>query len=904
MIPVTDSNLLSALTPENWVCQTDSINSTVCGASFTLGFNGTQQVALQVDNAHLSASVASRYPIITWSVNGGAFQAHQLVAGETSILLAAGVTNPVVDLYVKGMSPFEDRYTGDVPPNSVKITGFLVDAGGSTVAATLPANVWLNIGDSIMSGDAAAYAAGQGRPPDAGWAASDDGRASYGYLLARHYGYREARLAYGGYDWGGGPVPLRTLIDQKTSTISRLSGGFLSPIPEVVLINLGENGVPAATDVTQALVKLRSRVNPATKIIVMIPVAGTARSAVTQDFASYTNSSGDASAFLVDLGQIAYATADGQHPTAAGHLAIYLDALPLFNPIIGITNQPSLPPYAMVDTQPATATAFVGEPITFSAVMGGDQPMTYQWQRVSGGVTNIIFGETNTSLTLTNLQLTNTSSYFLRASNALGVGVSAAGSLAVSNLPAAANNIITAIAGETGRGVGKFVPGWARVTNNSLIAGQLPSSAAGNFSLEAPGRNVHSLTAGGDGALSVIAGTSGNTSSTNYVTCGNGYGAGASLIYPLTGSAYGYDLTNITVDGGWADNGRDQQAYTIYYSTVMAPGTFVPLTSINYNPPEGGGMQSATRVMFQSATGFLATNVAAVKFDFSSPPSENGYCGYSQLAVSGPAGAPVTIASNPSPAIIQTTQAGGSASAFDGAIAVNLIRAGQSSINNVAVAHGPSISTSFTTAGLNDGSAAANANLTYYGDTDPTGGNLPVTITFNLNTNTATDGFAKGYVITRIQVITGWMDSNLGNQSFQLQLSLNGGPFNDFGTFSCTTNTTALNNGDNSILQTLTGNAGTLASGVTGIRFVFQNPGGVQGGSGGTLIRELQVFGAPVVHLAIQTTADHRFQIAWPQGVLLEATNLVGPWTTNIAATSPFTSSPTLPQKYYRVRLQ
>ena len=115
-----------------------------------------------------------------------------------------------------------------------------------------------NTGGPIMSGDAAAYAAGQGRPPNDNWAASDDGRASYGYLLARHYGYREARLAYGGYDWGGSPVPLSTLIDQKTSTISRLSGGGLNPIPEVVLINLGENGAPALTDVTQALVKLRS----------------------------------------------------------------------------------------------------------------------------------------------------------------------------------------------------------------------------------------------------------------------------------------------------------------------------------------------------------------------------------------------------------------------------------------------------------------------------------------------------------------------------------------------------------------------------------------------------------------------------------------------------------------------
>jgi len=167
--------------------------------------------------------------------------------------------------------------------------------------------------------------------------------------------------------------------------------------------------------------------------------------------------------------------------------------------------------------------------------------MTYQWQTISGGVTNSISGATNSTLTLSNLQLTNTASYFLQASNALGPGTSTASTLTVTGLPVATNNIITAVAAETGRGIGVFTPGWVVVTNNSLIAGQSPSSAIGNFSLEAPGRNVSSLTGGDRGALSVIVGPGGNTSSTNYVTCGNGGGAGSTVIYTLTGSTNGYD---------------------------------------------------------------------------------------------------------------------------------------------------------------------------------------------------------------------------------------------------------------------------------------------------------------------------------------------------------------------------
>jgi hypothetical protein len=172
-------------------------------------------------------------------------------------------------------------------------------------------------------------------------------------------------------------------------------------------------------------------------------------------------------------------------------------------------------------------------------------------------------------------------------------------------------------------------------TNNSLIAGQSPSSASGNFSEEIPGRSVNSLTAGGSQAMAIINGTSGHTTSTNYVTCGNGFSAGSSVVYTLGGSASGYNLTNIMVYGGWADAGRDQQAYTVYYSKVSAPATFISLGSVNYNPVNAANVESATRVTLVPAVGALATNVAAVKFDFTTPTSENGYCGYSQIALFG-----------------------------------------------------------------------------------------------------------------------------------------------------------------------------------------------------------------------------------------------------------------------------
>jgi len=162
---------------------------------------------------------------------------------------------------------------------------------------------------------------------------------------------------------------------------------------------------------------------------------------------------------------------------------------------------------------------------------------------------------------------------------------------------------------------------------------------------------VNSLTAGGSLGLTQIAGTVGYTTSTNYVTCGSGNGAGSLLIYPLTNSTLGYDLTNITVYGGWADNGRDQQAYTVSYSTVAAPTNFIALGVVNFNPAIAANIQSATRVTITHSTGVLATNVAAVKFDFTSPGSENGYCGYGGITVFGRANIPPVVPANLSAAL-------------------------------------------------------------------------------------------------------------------------------------------------------------------------------------------------------------------------------------------------------------
>ncbi len=295
-------------------------------------------------------------------------------------------------------------------------------------------------------------------------------------------------------------------------------------------------------------------------------------------------------------------------------------------------------------SQPVTAVETIGGQLTFTASSFVGSGFGYQWQVVRLGVTNKIPGATNLTLTLTNLQLTNTGSYFVLATNASGTNYSSASSLTVNTVPAPVNNVVTRYAAQTGLGYGfPLTPTWTFAQIN-LMLGRAPTATNGNYNLEPQWgtRSINELTAGD--SLMVDGGGNPLTTSSNYVTCGNDGVSGAVVIYTLTNtSAGGYNLTNITVYGGWRDAGRDQQAFTVYYSKVSAPSTFILLASVNFNPPNPSNTLSATRSVLTSAIGYLATNVASLKFDFTSPASENGYCGYSEITASGVSVSPTIL---------------------------------------------------------------------------------------------------------------------------------------------------------------------------------------------------------------------------------------------------------------------
>lgn len=58
----------------------------------------------------------------------------------------------------------------------------------------------------------------------------------------------------------------------------------------------------------------------------------------------------------------------------------------------------------------------------------------------------------------------------------------------------------------------------------------------------------------------------------------------------------------------------------------------------------------------------------------------------------------------------------------------------------------------------------------------------------------------------------------------------------------------------------------------------------------------------PPVNINIQMSGNN-LVLSWPLGVLLQAANVTGPWTTN-NATSPFAIQPNEPRMFYRVQVQ
>jgi hypothetical protein len=146
-----------------------------------------------------------------------------------------------------------------------------------------------------------------------------------------------------------------------------------------------------------------------------------------------------------------------------------------------------------VTISPPSRTQRVGDHLAFIAVASGAQPLAWQWQ-LNG--TNLP-GQTSSSLSLTNIQLTNAGTYSMRATLSSGPAPVATATLIVSNgaLPLAATNLVVARVGDglqslnTTSGNTLYLDQFA--TNGNYVSTvMIPDSGASALIVEGGGASV------------------------------------------------------------------------------------------------------------------------------------------------------------------------------------------------------------------------------------------------------------------------------------------------------------------------------------------------------------------------------------------------------------------------------
>jgi len=364
---------------------------------------------------------------------------------------------------------------------------------------------------------------------------------------------------------------------------------------------------------------------------------------------------------------------------------------------------------------------------------------------------------------------------------------------------------------------GPFTPSWVVNTNDSVIAGLTPSFTFGNFNLESPQSGVRSAnTLSVNTNLTIlkttITNSANNTTERNYVTVGNGSGAGRVLVFTLPATANGYNLTNISVYGGWADSGRDALAHTVLYSKVSDPTSFIVLTSVPFNPSVPGSTPTANRaIIADSAGGSIAQNVAAIKFVFDVPTVENGYAGIAAITVGGTAAGSIA---SPRLSVSTSTQTGTSPFTPSWTIETpNLI----GGLAPSTAAGNFTLEASGGTPVLTDGAIGTSGTVATFA-TCGSGGGSGNTLIYTLT------NVVNGTEVTNIVVYSGWGDGGRDGQYYVLSYSTISAPttYNPIGTIYL--NPTGTSGAVANRVAISMNNGAPLGSAVSNLRFQFSAP--------------------------------------------------------------------------------
>lgn len=289
----------------------------------------------------------------------------------------------------------------------------------------------------------------------------------------------------------------------------------------------------------------------------------------------------------------------------------------------------------------------------------------------------------------------------------------------------------------------------------------------------------------------------------------------------LTGHPGGYDVASFDSYCEWNDSGRDNQNFTISYSTVSAPTTFVTIAAVANN---GGGGVKSTHTSLTDTTGHLATGVHSIKIHFDA--QENDAVGYSEFKLIEVGATSINTVVESASTNVWTLPAG-----------TNLLSgltANSPSIPENS-GHGGGGTTSSDWSTLTDGSIGTATlddevadRLSAVGPNSNTSVIFPLDLTTNFN----------GYNITSLNTYCAWKDSGRDNQDITIRYSTVTNPT----VFLPLANAVAHDDNPNiSNHVGITSSSGVLATGVAAIQFGF---GAQENGFVG--YREFVALGTPV----------------------------------------------------------
>lgn len=252
-----------------------------------------------------TTSISSPAPTLVWNVDGGPYQPQvsagavltqglQMSAGNLtgtaptqSVTLFPNLAAGTHTLRVWVRSE-QSTATGIWAGGVIKVTGLTAPSGATLGTYTPSALNAVFFGDSITEGEGSdGYAA-------ANYPLSNDALDNWTWDLAHALGVEYGNVGSGGQSYAGtganGFPAFNTSWSQINSTVSRLSAGKFSPVPDWVFVNQGTNAAPSAADVSAMMTNLRGASNAATKIVFVVPFGQQAQSAILSGLTTYGGS--------------------------------------------------------------------------------------------------------------------------------------------------------------------------------------------------------------------------------------------------------------------------------------------------------------------------------------------------------------------------------------------------------------------------------------------------------------------------------------------------------------------------------------------------------------------------------------------------------------------------------------